>query len=243
MFVKFNGRYAGPFLEGDSTGNSGGANNQENSQQNGEVISKAEHEKAVAALEAKHAKEYSGLQTTLNKKDESLKATVAELEERTSQYSALTGTHTEVSSTLETVQKTALEKENENKRLKLENARSKLILKEFPHLAGFEYPEGEGQISLIPQIEPWKEDGSLDEEKLRSHFTNFSKALGDRGQIQKKVEKQGETPPEPVPQQKVLSNSQALLVKAQEYLNSRNFPEYNKAMSAYYEALKAEGKK
>lgn len=243
MFIKFNGKYAGPFLEGDATSDSGGANNQEKSQQTGEVISKTDHEKAVAALEAKHAKEYAGLQTTLNKKDETLKSTTAALEERTSQYNALTGTHTEAQATLETVQKTAAEKDAENKKLKLENLRSRLILKEFPHLAGFEYPEGEGQISLIPQIEPWKEDGSLDEDKLRNHFSNFSKAIGDRAQFQKTIDKSGQVPQEPVPPQKPLTGSAALLAKAQQLQSEKKFIESNKIMDEYYKAKEAESKK
>ncbi len=243
MFVKFNGRYVGPFMKPDATGDTGGANNSENNSQNGtETISKAEHDKVIRELEAKHAREYSGLQTTLNKKDELLKNTTTALEERTTQYTSLTGTHTEVSGKLETVEKTAAEKDAENKRLKLENARSKLISKEFPNLASFEYPDGEGAISLIPQIEPWKEDGSLDEGKLRQHFFNFSKALGDRAQSQKRVDKQGEVPDEPTPE-KELTGSKALRAKANAFFKEGKFVEYNQTMDLVYKAEEKENKK
>jgi len=133
--------------------------------QNGTTDYKAKYEEAQDLL-TKKEKEYTGLQGTVQKKDDALKEAQTKLSE-------LTGSHAKVQSDLEklmtekeTLSGTLTEKEIALASSQTEAARAKLIMKEFPELAIFE------SKGLLPQTGP-----DDDETKLKELFGNFKTTM------------------------------------------------------------------
>jgi hypothetical protein len=240
MFTKFNGKYVGPFMEDSSDQGTTPENNQQNTTDYKAAYEKLFSEKQTS--DAAHASSYAGLQKTLEKKDGLLKVATESLSTRTEEYNTLSTKHTEVSGQVETLGQSLKQKESDERKTKLEAVRSKILSKEFPQLASFEYPS-ENAPSLISQVEAFKEDGSVDEEALRTLFKNFDTAINERTNQQPAPKKKGEVPEDPTRETPKPNSPEALYSAAKELLKQHKFTEYNVAMDAYYKAKAEESNK
>jgi hypothetical protein len=133
--------------------------------QNGTIDYKAKYEEVQAEL-GKKEKEYTGLQGTVQKKDDALKEAQGKLAELTGASAKFQSDLEKLMTEKETLSTTLTEKEIALVSSQTEAARAKLIMKEFPELAIFE------SKGLLPQTGP-----DDDEAKLKELFGNFKTTM------------------------------------------------------------------
>lgn len=231
--------YSGPLLE-ESADNGGGGTTEEGAADGKTTTKKGDtvdYEKEFKDLQKKYTKletestsSYTGLQRTLQKKDDEIKTTKESLEALTGEHTDIVKNHGELNIKVETLTSTLTEKEKEILQLRQTTTRQKLILAEFPALAKF---EAEG---LIPQADgATKEDGSIDEVKVRELFTKFQANLVGIADSSKKKWKEGEVPDDPNPKP-LLTTAEAFLAKANEAALTGKSKEYDEYYAKYLEA-------
>ena len=133
--------------------------------QNGTIDYKAKYEELQAEL-TKKEKDYTGLQGTVQKKDDALKEAQGKLAELTGSSAKFQSDLEKLMTEKETLSTTLTEKEIALASSQTEAARAKLIMKEYPELAIFE------SKGLLPQTGP---DDT--EDKLKEMFGNFKTTM------------------------------------------------------------------
>ena len=157
--------------------------------QNGTTDYKEKYEALQAEL-GKKEKEYTGLQGTVQKKDDALKEAQGKLAELTGSSAKFQSDLEKLMTEKETLSTTLTEKEIALASSQTEAARAKLIMKEYPELAIFE------SRGLLPQTGP-----DDDEAKLKELFGNFKTTMDALTGIASKKTKEdllsGGTPKQP----------------------------------------------
>lgn len=159
-------------------GSQSDGNTSESGNQNDTEDYKALYEQALKDLEKKD-KDYTGLQRTVQTKDDALKEAQQKLSELTTNFGNTQKQLETLTTEKETLAGTLDEKEIALATSQTAATRAKLIMKEFPELAIFEAKE------LLPQTGP-----DDDETKLKELFGNFKTTMESLtgAQAKKKVD-------------------------------------------------------
>lgn len=189
---------------------------------------------ATSKLETSQ-KSYVELQKTLQKKDDALKVAQEGLTALQSENVNLAQVRDELTTKVKTFEDGQPVVTKELTDLRLANARARLIISEFPHLAGFETKE------LIPaSTDAVKEDGTVDLEKIRELFTKYSGTLNELTDAAKKEYGKGGSK-EPGGKQTTTALPSAVFLKAAQDASLKGEVDvYNDQFAKYLDALEKE---